>query len=114
MLIAINGAVIDTRNIYKITELNHKNWKKFFEYHVSKKIYFNVTFAFTIITLNGLEHKVIIETKYIPTGVSNHEERYEAMLKEIAEAEERILKGRDKIITLWNQDSSPIPQINIE
>lgn len=86
MKIAINGEIIDTCDIWKISEIIDGGW-----------------FAQFKISFLG-------ERKSITVGISS-----EAIgLKTCAEKLPKLISMRTKIVSIWSENQSTIPQFNLE
>lgn len=108
MKIAINGNIIDTKNIYKITKLEEKS------INASK----NLTdhFKFSIKSFNNQEIDIWINGDSLFERKPNYQwndwylEDYEfkfVLLKQKAN------EFRDSIIKVWSENQSEIPQFNL-
>ena len=83
MKIAINGDIIDTKNIYKITEI---------ELGISGDDY---SYLFYIKSFNNM-----ITSVYLDNGISESELN-------------KITEFRNSIIKIWSENQSDIPQFNL-
>jgi len=90
MKIAINGSIIDTKDIYKITEVSDGGWFAGFDIYL-----FNVKDPI-FVSIGGDDD--------VPYG-----NRYEYK-ERIPELE----KMREEIIKIWSENQSEIPQFNIQ
>lgn len=109
MLLAINGTIIDTKNIYKISPI-------FVNKHGFNSI------SFTIIFFNGIEEAIegipissdIYKVEdYITIGNTSKNTSLEEYNKIIDNYIENIKKFRNQIIEYYNRDNSVIPSINL-
>ena len=95
MKIAINGTVIDTKDIYKITPVRFCG--DYFTFNVYQ---FNVKYPIEV-------------NKYYERNWSISNEELEKTLKYRINFN-KINKFRDDIIFIWSRNQSKIPQFNIE
>ena len=86
MKIAINGDVIDTKGIYKITKVE------------KDEIYYKFDYLFYIISIGKNE---ILVTLDITKDCSRDE------------TIQKLNKFRDSIIKIWSENQSDIPQFNL-
>ena len=115
MKIAINGEIIDTENIYKISKVNS-------EYKGGSIQYFN----FNITLFNKITVTVSNQASIFLDGDFRLKTGYFEVLKEKATAKDlkehpiyveafnKINNLREKIIKVWSNDQSTIPQFNLE
>jgi len=118
MKIAINGEIIDTENIYKITKISNLNIKEYINIIRINKSHFEI--YFNIMLNNNFSDKKIIvklkskqlEFKYMEDSEIN------TLVKELEEWQtntlDKISNFREKIIKAWSDNQSTIPQFNIE
>ncbi|MFW6225394.1 MAG: hypothetical protein ACOC3V_00380 [bacterium] len=100
MRIAINGDVIDTKHIYKIHKIRtieFTGWGKYDLYSCK----------FDIESFN----KKFIEVK-LPYDFSNVNSQTEFNIVK-KDTEKKLSDFRDKIINIWLQNQSEIPQFNL-
>ena len=85
MKIAINGDIINTKNIYKITK-------------VKKDLDYDCTYYFKIIFFNNIINYITIDREGNET---------------LEICKEKLSKFRDSIIKIWSEKQSDIPQFNL-
>lgn len=94
MKIAINGDIIDTKNIYKIHNIseNHykdnKTWFHYFEIESFKNKFIRIDLDFNESDLHNLSKQRLLIKK--------------------------ISDFRDSIIKIWSENQSDIPQFNLK
>lgn len=115
MKIAINGDIIDTKDIYKIRDITtkdvgHLNFRfvlhlfngKYIDIKLYSNTYFNGNAHSSIKTKNGTINNH--NTGTLKDCISSDE--YKAALNKIS-------KFRDQIIKIWSENQSDIPQFNL-
>lgn len=85
MKIAINGDIINTKNIYEITK-------------IEKDLDYDCDYYFRIIFFNNTIKYVTIDCEGIET---------------LEFCQEKLSKFRDSIIKIWSENQSDIPQFNL-
>ncbi len=107
MIIAINGQLVNTKNIYLISEIKFSQEGNYYF-----KIYFfndkklNIYFSYT----NLPERNIIVDGKkqyyhqfYKQSWIDEH---YPELL-------EKITEFRNQIVKVWSENQSEIPQFNL-
>ncbi|MFW6226091.1 MAG: hypothetical protein ACOC3V_03960 [bacterium] len=102
MKIAINGDIIDTKHIYKISKLETIN----FAY--PKNYGSHYCCSFRIQSFN--RKTIVVENVYDFTGYQNQDDFYRV----VKNTEKKLSDFRDKIINIWLQNQSEIPQFNLD
>ena len=116
MKIAINGNIIDTKDIYMIHKIyaqecdNVENFVEEVEY--TKNIWDIITYcesaSFIIESFNN--KKIIVELKYNFENTKTKKD-YCNTIKTI---NDKITEFREQIISVWLEDQSIIPQYNLK
>ena len=91
MKIAINGDIINTKDIYKVTKI--------------QKVFYDFEFRFSIELFNNHE----IQVGILEWAV----EEKEYTRQELNKAKIKLAKFRQSIIDIWSENQSEIPQFNI-
>ena len=99
MKIAINGDVIDTKDIYKITKVqeNENEWGKVFYIQFFNKNEIELAIAYT-------------QFDYSTTST---QEEANSILIEHKNVVKKIEDFRQSIIDIWSDNQSDIPQFNL-
>lgn len=102
MKIAINGDVIDTKDIYKITKVqeNENEWGKVFYIQLFNKIEIEVAIAYT-------------QFDYSTMKASTQEEANSILIEHKNVTIKKIEDFRQSIIDIWSDNQSDIPQFNL-
>jgi hypothetical protein len=117
MKIAINGNIIDTKDIYKISE-------------ITKDDIFHIHFKFTIYLFNAkkIDCKIYSNTYFDGAGYASLKETINFTEKNIRkigklqdcinsnqykEALKKITNFRNSIVKVWSENQSDIPQFNL-
>ena len=118
MKIAINGEIIDTESIYKISKVTSS-------YRGGSYIYY-ISFEFNIFLFNRKEIQVYNQVSIYLDKHSSLMTGYSEVIKHNAtkedlenhpiyiEALSKISNLRDEIIKIWSNNQSSIPQFNLE
>lgn len=102
MKIAINGDVIDTKDIYKITKVqeNENEWGKVFYIQLFNKIEIEVAIGYT-------------KFDYDTMKASTQEEANAIVIEHKSATVKKIEDFRQSIIDIWSDNQSDIPQFNL-
>jgi hypothetical protein len=112
MIIAVNGNIIDTKNIFKITPISKESeWDD----NNSRMAKFFLIVMFNNITLEIYQQSHLIRTwneRTEPLPLHNTE-LLESIIKPEREASNIVFdKFRESIISVWSDNQSDIPQFN--
>jgi hypothetical protein len=107
MIIAINGNLIDTKNIFKITPVSkEREWDD----DNSRMARFFLIVMFNNITLEVFQQSFITRTEPLPF---DNPELVESIIRAEVEASNIVFdKFRESIINVWSDNQSDIPQFN--
>jgi hypothetical protein len=102
MKIAINGDIIDTKDIYKITKVqeNENEWGKVFYIQFFNKNEIEVAIAYTQFDYNTMK-------------ASTQEEANSILIEHKNVTVKKIEDFRQSIIDIWSDNQSDIPQFNL-
>jgi hypothetical protein len=115
MKIAINGDIVDTEDIYKITKIlsdtNGSIHHSFVIYLFNKKN-ITITIDTTCYNLGGFNSMIGDRRLSLEQGDDLSLE-FLQQTPEYQESLGRITKFRDSLIDIWSQNQSQIPQFNL-
>lgn len=115
MKIAINGEIIDTKDIYKIGEI-YEDYDNILVFKVY--LFNNHTIEVSLILpIDYHNYSGIISRKETPyNGIIMSDATMDDFRKmpEYIEAHTRISNLRNEIIKIWSENQSEIPQFNLE
>ena len=121
MKIAINGTIIDSKHIYKITPLEIEDYAHY-DYYIS--IYFHIeSFNSNILTINkclniryfnGYERKLGYYDELITDVINKGPYQNYQDCPTFKEVIKDITRFRQKIVDIWTNNISDIPQFNFD
>jgi hypothetical protein len=105
MKIAVNGNIIDTENIYKITKVEIDN---IIEESENRFAFYKghwITISFKIKIFNNKDIQILESLRDFNSFINYKNDKFNSIQK--------LNKFRDSIIEIWSENQSEIPQFNV-